>query len=110
MELQSVFDGHTIPLITCVKQCINENKTKISPTHPKYKMIRRGASLLWQNYFRYADETDQTTEILEPLSSVVERLRQDLQRESDETLAIMAYGALFGLPLLKKEQKQKKKN
>ena len=107
MEVQDTLDRHCVTLIHCIKQTIEANKQRIPSKHPLYNQIRRGASLLWKHYFRYADKDDDTTDILEPLSVIVERLRNDLcnthQGSTEKVAAIKAYGDLFGLPLLEKK-------
>jgi len=91
-------DQHCTLLIPFVKKALEQNRKDLVLTHPNYRQIRRGAKQLWKNYFRYADEEDQTIEALEPLSSVIIRLCQDLIGQPD----IKAYATMYGIPLLDK--------
>jgi len=103
------FDNHSVALLPLIRRCLKENKSKIPVHHPQCSTIKHGASLLWRNYFRYADKDDDTTEILEPLSSVVQRLCNDLKENSEDVRCIKEYGAMFGLPLLRLAEKIEKK-
>jgi hypothetical protein len=96
-------DANQSVLVHFIKEMLRQHRTHTS--HTAYTthtaLLQRGAKLLWRNYFRYADAEDQTTSILEPLSAVVARLCQDLQKDTEEMRCIRAYGARFGLPLIK---------
>ena len=94
-------DEHSRILIPFVKRSLEKTRRDIPLTHPYYKQIRRGAKQLWNNYFRYADEEDQTTTILEPLSTIVLRLRMDLSNASTASEDIKMYATACGIPLLK---------
>jgi hypothetical protein len=91
-------DQHYKLLIPFVKKILEQNRKNLVLTHPNYRQIRRGAKQLWINYFRYADEDDETIEALEPLSSIILRLCQDLVGQPD----IKAYATMYGIPLLDK--------
>jgi hypothetical protein len=92
-------DTHQRIFMPIIKQTLTKNKKAVKHDVKQYEQIQRGARLLWRNYFRYADEEDQTTTILEPLSSIVMRLNRDLQEDNEDTCCIKSYGALFGFPL-----------
>jgi len=92
-------DTHQRIFMPLIKRSIVKNKNDVKPEIKQYTQIQRGARLLWRNYFRYADEEDQTTTILEPLSSIIMRLNRDLQEDTEDIRCIKAYGALFGFPL-----------
>lgn len=83
---------HQSVFIYFIKQVLEKNK------HTTDQSVRRGARLLWKNYFRYADATDQTTMVLEPLSVIIRRLEEDLKGDTEEMRCIKAYRALHGLP------------
>jgi len=92
-------DTHQRIFMPFIKRTLKTNKQEVKPDVKQYAQIQRGARLLWRNYFRYADEEDQTTTILEPLSIVIMRLNRDLQEDNEDIRCIKAYGALFGFPL-----------
>lgn len=92
-------DTHQRIFMPIIKQTLIKNKNAVKPEVKQYEQIQHGARLLWRNYFRYADEEDQTTTILEPLSTVIMRLNRDLQEDNEDMRCIKAYGALFGFPL-----------
>jgi len=92
-------DSHQRIFVPIIKQTLTKNKKAVKHDVKQYEQIQRGACLLWKNYFRYADEEDQTTTILEPLTTVVMRLNIDLQEDNEDMRCIKAYGALFGFPL-----------
>lgn len=107
-------DANQSVLVHFIKEMLRKHRTHTShTTHTAHTMhttshttthtalLQRGAKLLWRNYFRYADAEDQTTSLLEPLSAVVARLCQDLQKDTEEMRCIRAYGDRFGLPLIK---------
>ena len=96
-------DANQSVLVHFIKEMLRQHRTHTSHTaHTTHTaLLQRGAKLLWRNYFRYADAEDQTTSILEPLSAVVARLCQDLQKDTEEMRCIRAYGDRFGLPLIK---------
>ena len=92
-------DTHQRIFMPIIKETLQKNTKRVNPKVKQYLQILRGARLLWQNYFRYADEEDQTTTILEPLSTIVMRLNIHLQEDNEDTRCIKAYGAFFGFPL-----------
>jgi hypothetical protein len=92
-------DTHQHIFIPIIKETLQKNMKKVNPKVRQYVQILRGARLLWRNYFRYADEKDETTTILEPLSTIVMRLNIHLQQDNEDTRCIKAYGAFFGFPL-----------
>ena len=92
-------DTHQRIFVPIIKQTLTKNKKAVKHDVKQYEQIQRGASLLWRNYFRYADEEDQTTTILEPLSTIVMRLNRDLLEDNEDMRCIKAYGTLFGFPL-----------
>jgi len=94
-------DANQSVLVHFIKEMLRKHRTHTSHTTTHTALLQRGAKLLWRNYFRYADTEDQTTSLLEPLSAVVARLYQDLQKDTEEMRCIRAYGDRFGLPLIK---------
>jgi len=82
------------PLFTFyIQRTIRENRSSLKNTETFYDDIMEGGHLLWKKYFLWA-KYGQT------LSSIVERLKQDLVKETDEMKQIRKYGKKFGFPLL----------
>lgn len=98
-KVQKTMDTHQRIFMPIIKLSLTQNKKSVNPKVKQYEQIQRGARLLWRNYFRYADEEDQTTTILEPLTTVVMRLNRDLQEDNEDIRCIKAYATLFGFPL-----------
>jgi len=87
-------DKHSKLLIDHIKKSLDYNK-RLSKKQTK---LKNGANLLWKNYFCHTDENDETNEILELLSSVLQRLLNDFPTIHPD---IKLYGKIYGIPLIK---------
>ena len=95
----NAMNQHAELLLTYVETAIARNREQISSrpgvTDENKGTLRTGAKLLWDLYFRKASDGE------EYLADVVHRLTHDLLQPTPEADAIKAYGAVFGLPLIK---------
>jgi hypothetical protein len=94
---KNTIDKHSKLLIDQIKKSLDYNK-RLSKKQTDYKQLKNGANLLWKNYFCHADENDETNEILELLSSVLQRLLNDFLTIHPD---IKLYGKIYGIPLIK---------
>ena len=87
-------DNHADLLIKYVKLSLDSCISKIKKDHPKYNDIKKGKKIIWNKYYKLADDG---TELL---SSVVKRINNDIGNNSENAKYILAFTDIFGKLIL----------
>lgn len=83
-------DAHSVLLAEYVRKAIITQTDTITKTDPNYQDIKQAINILWKKYFIFAFNGD------EIISSVVQRLRIDLDNNIEEKKYINKYIDIFG--------------
>ena len=83
-------DAHSVLLAEYVRKAILSQRDMIVKTDPNYPNINRAINILWTKYFIFAFNGD------ELISSVVSRLKLDLDNGIEESKCISEYIDKFG--------------